>query len=99
MTWFSKNLIEQDEATEKLASIRQQEEAIKKKLSAAVNPASEPESIDLAGIVRAIKDCPDDVLSRREILRSIVDRVYAKRTDTNRQWRLPKQFEVKIVFK
>jgi site-specific DNA recombinase len=99
MTWFSKNLIDQDEATEKLAAIRQQEDSIKKKLSAVAIQEPEPEPIDLDGIVRAIRDCPDDVLSRREILRSIVDRVYAKRTDTNKQWRLPKSFQIKIVFK
>ena len=98
MTWFSKNLIDQDDATEKLAAIRQQEESVKKKLDAVV-PEPEQSSIDLDEIVRSVRDCPDDILSRREILRSIVDRVYAKRTDTWKNWRMPKEFEIKIVFK
>ncbi len=99
MTWFSKNLIEQEEATERLAAIRQQEEAIKKKMVVTTPEEPEQKPLDLDEIVRSIKECPDDILSRRAILRSIVDKVYAKRTDTGKHWRLPKDFSIKIVFK
>lgn len=100
MQWYSKNLIEQSEATEKLQSIRQQEEALKEKLATVKDTdGEERKTLDAEDICREVRECAADYESRRRVLRAVVDKVYAYRTDKSTSLKIPYKISIRIIFK
>ena len=95
LSWFSQSLIEQSEATAKLQAIKGREDALKEKLE---EPPEEPEPYyDVEKIVKSVRSCPVDFESKRKLLLSIVDKVYAIRTDKNTF--APVRINIRIFFK
>ena len=93
LSWFSNGLIEQKEATEKLQGIKEQEEELKRKLKEEVQK-EKPTVFDIDGIYKEVNSCPVDFESKRKLLLSIIDKVYAARKND-----LMLDFSIQIVFK
>ena len=96
MSWYSQNLISQEDATDKLQSIKQQEGELKKKLS---NSPKEETVLSASDICQRVQSCGADFESKRNVVLSIVDKVYAMRMDTKRSTQIPLEIKLRIVFK
>ena len=93
LSWFSNNLIEQKEATEKLQVIKQKEEELKKQL--AKEATKEPPTVfNIDKIFKEVHSCRNDFESKRKLALSIIDKVYAERIGD-----IPPKFSVQISIK
>ena len=79
MEWFSQGLLTQEQATQKLASLKNEETKLSAKLVESI-PNHTPQ-IDLKGIVDAVKNCPLDTSSKRAVVLQNIDKVFFIRTD------------------
>lgn len=79
MQWFSQGLLTQEQATQKLASLKNEETRLSAKLFESV-PEHTPQ-IDLKGIVNAVKNCPLDTSSKRAVVLQNIDKIFFIRTD------------------
>ena len=85
MKWFSTSLLSQDEATEKLTALKQEESQLKEELAsmAAVAPANAPKKLSPSDICTMIKNCPATAQARRKAIMTTIERVNILRTDQN----------------
>lgn len=91
MEWVLKGLISREDATARLEKLAEEERVLKAK------PVPPPEpQIDYAGIVAAVKSCPDDFDARRRVLLRCVEAVYVTRLDVKRK---TNNYELKIEIK
>ena len=98
MSWFSSSLIDQSEATERLASLKAEESRLQSELASLESSACErPERIEPADISAAVLACPSDIAARRRVVLAVVERVYLARRDHNYGHKYLCDFE--IVFK
>lgn len=98
MTWFSKSLLTQSEATERLLEIKSDEKKIAAAISALEkNDPREYEAATPDEICEAVSSCPDSIEAKRRIVLAVVDRVDVIRRDYNYGHKYILDF--KIVFK
>ncbi|MBQ7499084.1 MAG: recombinase family protein [Selenomonas sp.] len=86
MEWFSKSFITQEDATKKLSKLKSEEEKLLSKLERL--PKEEPKRhspAELERICSAVASCPQDFLSRRRVIQSLIDSVVFERTDTKKK--------------
>ena len=79
MEWFSQGLLTQEQATQKLTSLKNEETKLSAKLVETV-PEHVPQ-INLTEIVNAVKNCPLDTSSKRAVVLQNIDKVFFIRTD------------------
>lgn len=85
MGWFSKSFITQEDATKKLSKLKSEEEKLLAKLERLPKDEPERSPSELEKICSAVASCPDDFLSRRRVVQSIIESVALERTDTKRK--------------
>ena len=94
MSWFSKSLLSQEDVTEKLSALKQEETKLQNELEVLGNTAQgAKDRLEPADIVQVIKDCPDTIEARRRVIMAVVDRVNIIRPD--KKYNL----DIEIIFK
>lgn len=76
LSWYDNGLISDEKATEKLKSLKMQEQNLKNRLK------TQKKAFDYAKIVKQIKKCDVSPADRRNILLQIVDRITIQRMGT-----------------
>lgn len=79
LSWFDNGLISEKKATEKLSTLKKQEENLKSQLT------SQKNVINAAEIVKQIKKSTDQPCDRRNVLLKIVKRIEIERIGTERK--------------
>ncbi len=98
MNWFSDGLLSQEQATQKLTALKNEETKLAAKIVEA-DPQHVPE-INLQDIVEKIKNCPLDVASKRAVVLQYIEKVYFTRTDSSyKKKEKAYRVEFNIVFK
>jgi hypothetical protein len=95
MAWFSQQLLTHEEATERLEALREAEEKLLKENISTEAPALQR---DLQAIVKAVATCEDSSIVRREVVKSIIDKVILTRTD-NKLGRENYALDIQIIFR
>ena len=83
MKWFSASLISDEEATQKLESLKRQEEGLQEKLAHAAPNAAES-TIDIKGIVHTMRTVRTTPEERRKAVLAVVDNIVIQRHDNRR---------------
>ena len=95
MAWFSQQLLTHEEATERLEALREAEDKLLKENISTEAPALQR---DLQAIVEAVSTCEDSSIVRREVVKSIIDKVILTRTD-NKLGRENYALDIQIIFR
>jgi hypothetical protein len=95
MAWHSQQLLSYEEATDRLESLKRDEERLMH-MNIPV-PASEPQ-MSIREIVESIRDCPPDEWTRQRVVRQCVDHVVLTRLDERKGFQ-HYQLDVKIYFR
>ncbi len=96
MTWFSQSLITQEEATQKLISLKHKIEEIEHRIAASEKETSKAQP-DAETICKLVNTCPSDIESRRAVVLTVVERVYLQRLDNNYGHKY--ELAIRIVFR
>lgn len=96
MKWFNESLLTEEEASKRLAELKENELIIRRKMDNLPPPKKEI-SLNAAAICAIVKKCPATPEARRAVLLQIIDKVYIKRTD--KSYKHHYKLEFHIIFK
>lgn len=98
MTWFSQSLIEQSDATEKLATLKKEETQLQAELSALEKSADAQgdDKIVPADICSAVMNCPATYEARRRVVLAVIDKVAVNRRDLNYGLKYIMDFDIRF---
>ena len=85
MEWFSKSFITQEDATKRLSKLKMEEARLSSDLARIPTEGKKRSPAELEKICAAVASCPNDFLSRRRVIQSIIESVAMERTDTNKK--------------
>ena len=85
MEWFTNSFITQEDATKKLSKLKAEEEKLLAKLERLPGEPEKRSASDLEKICAAVASCPQDLLSRRRTIQSIIESVEMERTDDRKK--------------
>lgn len=78
MTWFSNQLLSNDEATARLKELKEQEEKL---LRESVKTPPKTQHLDTEFICKTVLSCDDSPESRRAVVKQVIDKVVFQRLD------------------
>lgn len=85
MDWFAKSFITQEDATKRLSKLKAEEEKLSSELARLPSEGKSRSPAELEQICSAVASCPQDFLSRRRVVQSVVESVALERTDTKKK--------------
>jgi ATPase subunit of ABC transporter with duplicated ATPase domains len=95
MAWFSQQLLTHEEASERLESLKKAEESLMKENIPTTTPKPQR---SLQAIVDAVSTCEDSLPVKRELVKSLIDKVILTRTDKS-VGRKKYELAIQIVFR